>query len=942
MPIQHKPEMTAHADFAERLSRAWDGQTDMPDPIVEEALTGNTVKFGIPGITGVYDTGIEMSPEVMAAAVGYGDQIADSFRGIAQVMKKMGIADLIDEDAQNQNEEILRALYDDSAYGTIAQGGAVVGGLAEPLGLLIPAAKANTAYGALMYSGIMGGLYGSSLYVDPQESRIANAVAGAAGMGVLGYWAHKFFRQQVGGQFDDRLTEVAKDTIEPTVSDKPGSLANLTAEQAFDRIRAEAIASKQAEVEMMWRMKEGRDPRGVLYTKAEYERALARVEKEVDAELKAKGVKQKLKKNKKKVAKELDKINKPKKPTVKEVAEENVNQLEAKVATRGPRNAKMFKARQLVDKVLQPIYNNVKKYSPEVAAGLRKVDMRMHGLQKAWTDQIKPFKEFFDNIPIEQQRKLNNMLMNQGISKELMKEVQSIGGQQAADSLVVAQKVLNDVLEHYKSVGYKIEPMEGYFPRAVRDLDGLVKDHNSIIDNAMAGVGKKANLTEKDQMRVMERLLTFDPRFSNTSGSLKQRMIKEVGEDQQMYYHDPVSSLYYYVNTAAEDVANREFFKSLGYKPKKKTGLDITGSDVTESINSVVETLKDNLHWKDRNDLVKLLQSRFAADVHSTLGAVRAIKNLSYAGTLGNFWSAATQVGDLVFAFHKYGIGETVQSILGKNITTKEALGIDKAMQELNEAGRGHTAKLADWAFKWGGFDAVDRFGKNININASLRKNRKLAKGNTAEFEKKWRVHFGDETDALMAELRQLKMKPGEPMSDNMKLMLWNDLADTQPIGLSEMPQLYLDMPNGRMFYAYKTFTLKQMNYMREVLRRGKGNPAQRAANLVYFASLFVAANSSVDYFKDFMMGKDLDFNDNFLDNVVGLLGTNKYAVDKSAGLGSLLMEGFKPVPYTQGAGVLDWASQALMGEIDVPKAASKVPVVGKPYKALTEWEFIK
>jgi hypothetical protein len=172
--------------------------------------------------------------------------------------------------------------------------------------------------------------------------------------------------------------------------------------------------------------------------------------------------------------------------------------------------------------------------------------------------------------------------------------------------------------------------------------------------------------------------------------------------------------------------------------------------------------------------------------------------------------------------------------------------------------------------------------------------------------------------------------------------MLWNDLADTQPIGLSEMPERYLKMPNGRLFYAYKTFTLKQMNYMRETLMRGEGNPAQRAANLVYFTSLFVAGNAPVDYAKDFLAGKDLDFEDNVLDNIAGVLGTNKYAFDKSRGLGGLMMEAFKPVPVVQGFGALDTASQAVMGNIDVPGIAEKAPVVGKPYKALREWGYME
>jgi hypothetical protein len=787
----------------------------------------------------------------------------------------------------------------------------VPGALLEPIGLLIPGSKAKTAYGALMKSGIVGSMYGSSLYVDPAESRALNAAAGGVGMGVLGYWAHKLFRNQVGGVVDDRIAEVGRDTLERPYS---RTLQEATPEEI-------ARATRRVELEAAADFNKPTTARSA--TAYERTRATNKVEREA--------------------AQELKRRTNRTKQSAEEIAENNLHELEMRSSIRGPRNAKLFKVRQMVDSVMQPIYNNVKKYSDNVAAGMRKVDFDTHSKQKAWTDQMRPFQEFLEGLTPEHQQAFHRLLLNQGLSKSSLQMAHSLGGEPAVNAMITAQKVLQEILGEYKAVGYKIKESKNYFPRSVKDIDGLIANHSSIIDEAMKKVSKKQNRTSRDEARVMERLLTFDPRFSQTSSNLQQRMIREVADDQAGYYHDPVSALYYYINTAAEDIATRKFFKSFGHKPNNKKGLDITGADIDKSIDSLVESLKKTLpDWKDRNDLVKLLRSRFAGDVHGTHGMVRALKNLSYAGTLGNFWSAMTQVGDIVFAFHKYGIAETVQSILGKNITNKEALGIDKAMQELNEAGRHWTATVADWAFKWGGFDAVDRFGKNVNINASLRANKKLALKNPDKFIDKWRVHFGDETEAVAAELRQLQMKKNEHLSDNLKLMLWNDLADTQPIGLSEMPERYLKMPNGRLFYAYKTFTLKQMNYMRETLVRGEGNPAKRAANLVYFTSLFVAGNAPVDYAKDFLAGKDLDFEDNVLDNIAGVLGTNKYAFDKSRGLGGLMMEAFKPVPLVQGFGALDTASQAVMGNIDVPGIAEKAPVVGKPYKALREWGYME
>ena len=866
---------TARAMF----DKSWSGHTTMPDPIVEQALEGGEL------------LGMSLPKPVTAGLAGMGYEMADPWIGLAQALKGTGNSSVIDEETQDQNERIMRALSDDSRYDAATWTGRGAGLLAEPLGFLLPAAKAKTAAGALLYSGILGATYGSATYIEPQESRITNAALGAALMGPLGVVMHgvsKHFTQAIGRDVEDAINKSGEHLMLPPPPQKllppPGKVVTHYDPWAKD---------------------------SPLYV-------LSKVVKQAT-----------------------------KKPATKEeIAVDNVAGLEARITTRGPRARRLAAVRTYVDSFFQPIYNNIKKYNNKVAIALRRVDFDTHRDQKVWTDQIKPFKEMFESMPLKMQEKFHSVLLNEGLGKTAMNMAGQHGGDSAVKTLTDSKKLLNEIIEGYKKAGYHMEGIEEYFPRAVSNLDGISQKNASIIDKALDRARKASSsgtLTSKQEARVVERLLTHDPRFSSTSGNLKERLIKEVEQDQLEYYHDPVSALYYYAHTAAEDLSNRRFFASFGYKPGKK-GLDITGGDIDKSIDSLMDTLKKELpDHKDRNDMVKLLRSRFNADVHNTNDFIQGLKNLSYAGTLGNFWSAMTQVGDIVFAFHKYGIANAVQSILGPKISTKESLGITKAMQELNSS-KSKTSKIADWAFKWGGFDAVDAWGKNVNLNSSLRANRKLAIKNPEKFRAKWGETFGDEVDNVIYELRNLKLSKGEQLSDNTNFMLWNDLADTQPIGLSEMPQKYLDMPNGRVFYAYKTFTLKQMNYMREILMRGEGGSMKRASNLVYFATLFTFSNASIDYFKDFMSGKDIDFEDNVLDNVAGLLGTNKYAVDKSlrgGNIGSLLMEGFKPVPITQFSKVSDTAGKALMGEIDVPKIASKAPVFGKPYKALRDWDIL-
>lgn len=57
-------------------------------------------------------------------------------------------------------------------------------------------------------------------------------------------------------------------------------------------------------------------------------------------------------------------------------------------------------------------------------------------------------------------------------------------------------------------------------------------------------------------------------------------------------------------------------------------------------------------------------------------------------------------------------------------------------------------------------------------------------------------------------------------------MYLFNELAEIQPITLSEMPERYLKHPNGRIMYALKSFTLKQIDVLRKniVQEWNKGN----------------------------------------------------------------------------------------------------------------------
>jgi len=167
-------------------------------------------------------------------------------------------------------------------------------------------------------------------------------------------------------------------------------------------------------------------------------------------------------------------------------------------------------------------------------------------------------------------------------------------------------------------------------------------------------------------------------------------------------------------------------------------------------------------------------------------------------------------------------------------------------------------------------------------MNAALKKNFdlvKTAKGE-AEFIKKWGKFYGDDIKKLVDDLK------ANEVTESAKFHSFNELSDMQPISMLEMPQKYVDHPDGRILYALKTFTLKQYDVVRRniVQEYAAGNKAKAIKQAVYLAGYLSAANVGTQTIKDIMLGRDPgidDIPDKSLWALLGVYGFNKYGADK-------------------------------------------------------------
>jgi len=90
-------------------------------------------------------------------------------------------------------------------------------------------------------------------------------------------------------------------------------------------------------------------------------------------------------------------------------------------------------------------------------------------------------------------------------------------------------------------------------------------------------------------------------------------------------------------------------------------------------------------------------------------------------------------------------------------------------------------------------------------------------------------------------------------------------------------------MPNGRVMYALKSFTIKQLNRMwfDGVQEIRKGNYKKGTQQLMGYASLLMIGGMTTDTIKDAIMGRDqADLDDRAVANLWKVMGSNEYVVD--------------------------------------------------------------
>jgi diguanylate cyclase (GGDEF)-like protein len=440
-----------------------------------------------------------------------------------------------------------------------------------------------------------------------------------------------------------------------------------------------------------------------------------------------------------------------------------------------------------------------------------------------------------------------------------------------------------------KAAGAKIGKLDSYWARYLKDykaFDAIYGDDKGRFEDAFdlaRRVKGKAFLTAEEKADIANDVVQgYGPQKPGSFGpaNVRERRIEQITFDQADHYIDPFAAAMRYIDGATYAAERSRFL-----------GRNHTGDNLMDTVGGIVQGEVDagRLNKDAQEELTHLLHTRFTADMLTMSKNVRMAKQLMYLASLGQFRSALNQITDVAATAASHGLSSAIEGIkAAAGITSSERrilmeeVGQHSHGEEFKDVGK--IAQLTDKALRATGFSRIDRFGKEARINAAWDAFTRAAKNpQSAEFSRlkaEWTPVLGDRLDATMQDFRDGRR------TDLTKYMLAVDLLKVQPLTLSNMPEKYLSMRNGRILYAMKTFTLNQLDFIRRDMIRKLATSGQRKEGLktlAMFAVLTTLIGAGKDLVNDLIRGKTVNADqipDRSVEALISSFGLSRYSTN--------------------------------------------------------------
>lgn len=560
---------------------------------------------------------------------------------------------------------------------------------------------------------------------------------------------------------------------------------------------------------------------------------------------------------------------------------------------------------QGVDYGLGATSTRVMNHSPRIHRAV--VDLFRRTMEETHTQfqKVDPFLSKLDKLPQDTQDVVSRALMT-GDPVVIKKLLDHLGDKDLIDGYKDIRSVLDSLGDKLEAQSrFKRKDTKEYFPRIIKDKEGLFQAIDKKLATNIADAIKQAEvesmrargrgLSQAEESALVNQLMFVDKR-TNQPGWTKNRVIEEITPELLPFYATPAESLHTYIRSAVEDIGRTKFF---GKSKVEQVKGEQRFLDVDKSINNLLaEEIKAGMPDESANEVAKLLKSTLVTGDQAPAWIVREAKNLASAGLLGNFWSAATQMGDVIMQVYTQDMRATLDAVIrqatGKKFVNMKDYGlVDTITAEF--ATQSKTAAYVNKIFKATLFTGVDQFGKNTALNAAISRAQRLAESPSGQLKlaNKYAAAFGDDFPKLVSELRSGKV------SELTREYAFLELSRSQPVTKFEMPQWWLDSPNvGRSALVLKSFMLKQFDLARRdgigLMKQGK--IAQGAMKLTELGIIMGLAGTASDLIKQFMTNganaltgqESKDIKVSAMDiplNAIKTFGFNEYTRDRIFGV---------------------------------------------------------
>ena len=479
------------------------------------------------------------------------------------------------------------------------------------------------------------------------------------------------------------------------------------------------------------------------------------------------------------------------------------------------------------------------------------------------------------------------------------------------------QPILEEIYAEYTALGMpKIGYLEDYFPRVIKDLEGLIKSYGHKTKRTFELLvneenirrselkdkdGNPAPLPEMQESELgrffqdfLQGKFRLDLNGVKLPGNVKAREIQLIPEDKLKFYDEPGVAFGKYTTNMARAI---ESFKVVGDTKKGEGRLLGELGKLSQELFAAGQI--DQADASELKTLTELITSQFQAENQ----ILKSLGTLTYMATLINPGPVLVQIMDLYKVALYRGLGGVVsgtyRTVTGnRRFDIERDFGIAKTQLSAEFEDPSFLTKALDFGLsRLVPFRQMDTAMKHASIEAAY-----------DDFVKKAKAPVGSKKHQQLIDYLTIKMGPegARKAIDDLKLdraaesteikeALLSELLERQPLTYLQVPEGYQTDPSKRLFYKLSTFMLLDLNYNRQEFMNDLGGPGktlkQRTValrRLAYMATLLTMFGLPSDLLDDWIAGKDTYIPEHVMNNMLGMFGLSRYTTSRALNKGAV------------------------------------------------------